>query len=301
MNRPPTSLNQLHQVIADWYVTFGRDLPWRKSNDPYKILVSEIMLQQTQVARVIPKYEAFLNAFPTLPLLAEASVSDVIKIWSGMGYNNRAVRLHKLARFVVNELNNQLPCTAEELIKLPGVGPYTAAAIACFAFGSSDPVLDTNIYRVLSRIFHGTTPPSKKVINILAAEVIPARSTVSASHWSQALMDIGSSFCSIRRPACRECPAKSYCSAAPDLENPKDLSLAAKSSPSIPKQSKFIGSARYYRGKIIDILIGAGDQGSRVENLYVLLGYPAINIPQLLNGLESDGLIKQVNGFVYLP
>jgi len=289
----------IQEAIEAWYKSNGRDLPWRRTKDPYKILVSEIMLQQTQVSRVVPKYMQFVKEFPSFPLLAEAPVAEVIRIWSGMGYNNRAVRLHKLAGIVAYELKGVLPSTVEELKKLPGIGEYTAAAVACFAFGSTHPILDTNIYRVLSRIFHGTNPPSKQVLHVLAGELAPK--AASASSWSQALMDIGATICNIRRPQCISCPAMKYCHAAPKLQDGSSQMLAVDSAPPIPKQSKFHGSPRYFRGRIIDILINAGENGVSEEELIRSLENNDFDINGLITGLESDGLVKRVPGRITLP
>lgn len=301
MSAKPNSAITIQSAIEAWYISNGRDLPWRQTTDPYKILVSEIMLQQTQVSRVVPKYKEFIAAFPSFPLLAESALADVIRIWSGMGYNNRAVRLHKLAGIVVRELNGELPRTVDELKKLPGIGSYTAAAVACFAFGASDPILDTNIYRVLSRVFHGINPPSKQVLHVLAAELTPKQSGRSASFWSQALMDIGATICNIRHPNCASCPANNYCRAAPQLQNSSNRALVANSAPPIPKQAKFAGSTRYFRGRIIDALINAGENGVSPEELASLLEKTELDVNYLVSALESDGLVKCSSGRITLP
>ncbi|MDP3941464.1 MAG: hypothetical protein Q8Q49_04115, partial [bacterium] len=186
--------------ILSWYATNRRDLPWRRTRDPYKILVSEVMLQQTQVSRVIPKYEAWLEAFPTLETLAGASRRDILAMWSGLGYNRRALNLQKAAE-TINELrikNNELrkkedkfsywPKTVEELKKLPGVGAYTARAVACFAFDQQIAVVDTNVRKViLLEVAKGTEEPKgTKEVQKMADELLPKG---KASDWNQALMD----------------------------------------------------------------------------------------------------------------
>ena len=207
--------SRLHRAVAEWYRRNARDLPWRGASDPYAILVSEVMLQQTQVDRVIPKYAAFLEAFPTLQALAEAAPADVIRVWAGMGYNARAVRLHRLAAEIMQRHGGRLPESAPELLRLPGIGPYTAAAVACFAFGAAEPVLDTNIYRVLSRVVYGIEAPARAEIDQLAPAMLPRNGEISASDWHQGLMDIGAGICTSSRPRCMLCPLREDCAAAP--------------------------------------------------------------------------------------
>ena len=148
-------LEHVHSYLLQWYAAEHRDLPWRSTHDSYAILVSEMMLQQTQVQRVLPKYEQFLTAFPSLADLAAASTADVISVWIPLGYNMRAVRLQSIARQVMNEFDGKLPDTIEELLRLKGIGRYTAGAIACFAFLQQVAMVDTNIHRVLHRVFLG--------------------------------------------------------------------------------------------------------------------------------------------------
>ncbi len=300
----------LHGTVAAWYERNARVLPWRGIDDPYAILVSEIMLQQTQVERVIPKYHAFLEAFPTLRALADAQSADVIRIWAGMGYNGRAVRLHKLAREVVDRHNGELPRTADELRKLPGIGPYTAAAVASFAFGEPVAVLDTNIYRVLSRTVHGVDAPSREAIHPLAESLLPKPdSPITPADWHQALMDIGATLCTARQPRCMLCPLRPHCTAAPRLQSGGDPALAEASVPYSPRQSKFQGSARYFRGRIVDYLREQPDTGVEERTLDGVLsdaeatsGAPCpVSLSDLLAALERDGLVRREGGRVRLP
>ena len=271
MSSPPPSVLQasvqrLHADLAAWYAAHGRDLPWRHTRDHYAILVAEVMLQQTQVDRVAPKYLAFMEAFPTLGSLAAASPGDVIRAWASLGYNVRAVRLHSLARLVVREHAGRLPRTEEGLRRLPGVGPYTAAAVACFAFRVATAVLDTNIYRVVSRVAFGVRPPSRGEIEAVARKLVPAGDPAA---WHQALMDVGATICSVRAPRCPECPLRSTCRAAPQLQDGRHgdgrhRRLAQASVPYSAKQPPFAGSTRFYRGRIIDALRGL-PLGSRMD------------------------------------
>ncbi len=214
----------LQKKILSWYALHKRDLPWRRTEDPYKILVSEIMLQQTQVDRVVPKYHAFLKKFPTCIALARGKRSDVLALWSGLGYNNRAVRLHELAQIVVSKHEGEIPKDYESLISLPGVGPYTAHAILSFAFNLPYACVDTNIRRIL---IHELTLPhtlSDVKLRELAQELIPKN---KSREWHNALMDYGSA-----------------------VLTSKKTGIKAKT-----QQSKFFGSRRWYRGQIMKLLV----------------------------------------------
>ena len=299
-----------HDAVAGWYARNARVLPWRGVDDPYAILVSEVMLQQTQVDRVIPKYRAFLDAFPTLQALADAQPAEVIRLWAGMGYNGRAVRLHRLAREVVDRLGGELPRTAADLRNLPGIGPYTAAAVASFVFGEPAAVLDTNIYRVLSRVVHGVDAPSRETIHPLAEQLLPQPDTpLTPADWHQALMDIGATICTARQPRCMLCPLRTLCAAAPHLQSGGDPILTEASVPYAPRQSRFQGSARYFRGRIVDHLRAQPDAGIEESTLEAVIsdaeaasGAPCpISLSDLLAALERDGLIRRGNGQVRLP
>lgn len=300
----------LHEAAARWYAANARVLPWRGVRDPYAVLVSEVMLQQTQAERVIPKYEAFLAAFPTLRDLAAAEPAAVIRLWAGMGYNRRAVHLHALARRVAEERGGRLPETAAELRRLPGVGPYTAAAVACFAFGERVAMLDTNVHRVLSRVVNGVSAPSRAAVALLGEALLPADdSPISPSDWHQALMDVGATVCDARRPDCPRCPFLACCAAAPFLRPPGDAALARASIPYAPPQSKFHGSARYFRGRVVDFLRaqpdGRADEReveAAVRAAEAASGAPSPrSVRELLDGLERDGLARREGTLVSLP
>src|SRR3989440_7180044 len=173
----PDQVVRVHSSLLQWYATEQRNLPWRSTHDPYAILVSEIMLQQTQVDRVLPKYQQFLAAFPTLLDLASASTAEVIAVWVPLGYNRRAVSLQSIARQVMAEYDGRIPESIDELLKLKGVGRYTAGAIACFAYRKQVATVDTNIRRVLQRIFLGLEHSEPKLNDVqalaLAEQVLP--------------------------------------------------------------------------------------------------------------------------------
>lgn len=198
--------------LLAWFRQNSRDLPWRRTRDPYKILVSEVMLQQTQVERVREYYGRFLREYPTVRDLAAARPARVREAWDGLGYYARARNLHAAARTIVNEHGGRFPRQVEALQALPGVGRYTAGAVASFAFGEPAPALDTNVRRVLSRIFV-RRPPSRPAATerrlwALAAAVIP-----DGEAWTmnQALMDFGATVCTARSPKCPGCPLRSLC------------------------------------------------------------------------------------------
>ncbi|HLE77592.1 MAG TPA: A/G-specific adenine glycosylase [bacterium] len=198
--------------LLRWYARHRRDLPWRRSHDPYRILVSEIMLQQTQVARVIPKYRAFLRRYPSLQALARAPVREVREAWYPLGYNIRPVRLQAIARAAVRRHRGRLPRTAAELLRFAGIGRYTAAAVMTFAYGTPAPILDTNVRRVLRRVFHRDNGVPDRVLWSLAASLLPAR---RGYDFNQALMDFGATVCTARAPACRTCPLRTACTTYP--------------------------------------------------------------------------------------
>src|SRR2546421_8558002 len=182
----PELVVRVHSSLLRWYAAEQRNLPWRSTQDAYAILVSEIMLQQTQVDRVLPKYQQFLAAFPTLADLAAAPTADVISVWVPLGYNMRAVRLQSIARQVIAEYGGRIPDTIDDLLKLKGIGRYTAGAIACFAYHKQVATVDTNIYRVLHRIFLGLEYPEPRANDAqmltLAEQVLPDG---EAYNWNQ--------------------------------------------------------------------------------------------------------------------
>src|ERR1041384_8589838 len=200
--------------LLKWYKKHGRDLPWRKTSDPYHILVSEVMLQQTQVDRVIPKYHEFLDRYPSFEELADAQVSDVKRTWYPLGYNIRPEGLDSIGCETVERYGGRLPSDAEELLSFKGIGRYTAGAIRSFAFNEDAPILDTNVIRVLYRVFLAKGDPKKHLVKLwrLAEELIPRG---KGYDFNQALMDFGALGCTARLPACRGCPMTPICKSFP--------------------------------------------------------------------------------------
>ena len=312
----PEQLERVHCFLFQWYAAERRDLPWRSTDDPYAILVSEMMLQQTQVDRVLPKYRQFLAAFPTLDVLAAAPTADVISIWVPLGYNMRAVRLQAIARQVIAEYGGRIPDTIEELLKLKGVGRYTAGAIACFAYRKQVATVDTNIYRVLHRIFLGLEHPepklSKEQMLALAEGVLPGG---KAYDWNQALMDLGATTCTSTNPQCVQCPLQEVCNAYREMRQHslfpsgmvlRQLRKVAEKKTAYQTQP-FTSTNRYFRGRIVDHLRSL-PAGQRMP--LATLG-PKIKpefsendlhwLQKLVDGLAKDGLIDCADDGVRLP
>jgi A/G-specific adenine glycosylase len=208
----PAERRWFRRTLLTWYRAHGRDLPWRRTRDPYRVLVSEIMLQQTQVDRVLPKYDEWLGRFPTFEALAEAPVGDAVKTWYPLGYNIRPRRLHAIARESVARYGGQLPDDETTLRSFKGIGAYTAGAVRSFAFGQRAAILDTNVARVLFRVFvargnHKAHATRRRLWDI-SRTVLPYRHVYD---FNQALMDFGATLCSARAPQCPTCPMATRC------------------------------------------------------------------------------------------
>ena len=212
MSKLPYRSSFLAAALLSWYPHHHRDLPWRHTRDPYAIWLSEVILQQTRVAQGLPYYETFLAAYPTVQALAAAPEAEVLRYWQGLGYYSRARNMHHTAQQVVSEHNGQFPSTYAGLLQLRGVGPYTAAAIASFAFDEAVAVLDGNVYRVLARVFglHSdiAAPSSRKEFQALADQHIPA---TEPADFNQAIMEFGAIQCTPAKPDCLFCPLQSQC------------------------------------------------------------------------------------------
>jgi A/G-specific adenine glycosylase len=201
-----------HKLLT-WYDRAARDLPWRRTRDPYRVAVSEFMLQQTQVSRVAAYYPRFLASFPTLERLAAARPKAVREAWDGLGYYRRAANLHALSRVVGTSYDGRLPDDPEELIKLPGVGRYTAGAIACFAYEKAVPAVDTNVARVVTRVFIGETRAPRTALRRIwevATSLVP-KNGKRAWKFNQAIMELGATICTARKPRCPDCPVRAHC------------------------------------------------------------------------------------------
>jgi A/G-specific adenine glycosylase len=282
----------IREGLLGWFKENARQLPWRRTRDPYAILVSEVMLQQTQVDRVLPYYTRFLERFPTVEDLAAAPTADVIRIWSGLGYNRRAVNLQRAARTIVDELGGSLPVDPADLKKLPGIGAYTAGAIAAFAHERDVAFLDTNMRRVISRVIFGNES-ARESDAIAAADALLPRG--HGWTWNQALIEFGALQCTARRPACIVCPLRDECAAYPMMQ----VALQLKSSrPTHPKSEPFESTTRFYRGRIVEALRALPEdepEGIPLDELGLRVreGFTSDNLPwlrELVDGLRRDGL-----------
>jgi A/G-specific adenine glycosylase len=208
----PNRSGEVQKRLLRWFGQKGRDLPWRKTRDPYAIWISEVMLQQTQVATVIPYYQRFLKSFPTVHHLAKSDLSRVLKIWEGLGYYSRARNLHRASKIILNHFKGKIPDHQTDLLNLPGIGKYTAGAILSIAYNKEAPILDGNVKRVLSRLFAVSGDPKKteELLWKISESLIPKG---QPNAFNQALMDLGSMICNPKNPLCHHCPLHRYCKA----------------------------------------------------------------------------------------
>jgi A/G-specific adenine glycosylase len=282
----PEDTEDVRAALVDWYEADHRSFPWRETTDPYEILVSEVMSQQTQLSRVEDAWHAFLDRWPTTADLAAADRGDVVGFWSAhsLGYNNRAKYLHEAARQVEEDYSGEFPDTPGELAELMGVGPYTANAVASFAFDNGDAVVDTNVKRVLYRAFG--VPDDDAAFEEAANDLMPdGESRV----WNNAVMELGGVACG-KAPDCdaAECPWREYCEA---------YASGDFSAPDVPQQSSFEGSRRQKRGRVVGALrehgeLALDELGPRVRVDYVPDGEHGREwLRGLLDDLEGDGLV----------
>ena len=275
----------MQQALLSWSARTRRDLPWRHTRDPWAILVSELMLQQTQVPRVVPKYHAFLELFPSASACASASVADVVRAWQGLGYNRRAVNLHRTAVAVVDRHDGELPDDLDTLMALPGIGPYTARAVLTFAFGRDVGIVESNTGRVLARV--AGRPLSTRDAQRLADEVVPEGEGWA---WNQAMIDLGATVCLRRAPKCGECPVAVHCRwhGGPDPAAPAH------------KQSTFAGSDRQGRGRLVDAMrLGPVP----FDFIADAAGWPddPARAHRAADTLIADGLAIELDGALRLP
>ncbi|PZR57526.1 MAG: A/G-specific adenine glycosylase [Candidatus Meridianibacter frigidus] len=289
----------LQTAILRWHARKGRaSLPWRATTDPYAVLVSEFMLQQTQVNRVIPIHGAFLRAFPNWRALAVATLAEVVRAWRGLGYNSRAVRLKRLAEAVVRDHGGELPRSEGALRALPGIGAYTAAAVRAFAFNEHCAAVDTNIRRVVHRIARGIEHPPKmniKELHARADALVPER---QAREWNAALMDLGALHCTALAPKCTPCPALRWCAAGPVDGDHLARARRRYATKKTPQESMpFAQTTRFARGRIVDRLRDV----PRGEMISFLILHRELKLPyhgeaaigDALGALERDGIVRR--------
>jgi A/G-specific adenine glycosylase len=261
-----TAVSDRNSALIVWYEGEARDLPWRVFGDPYLTLVSEIMLQQTQVERVIPKFELFIDTWATVEDLALAPTKRLLAIWSGLGYNSRALRLRDSARIIARD---GWPTSVPGLRQLPGVGPYTAGAIASIAFGVDVPAVDTNLKRVLSR-WHGET-----LSGAMLDQFATAALSSPAGVWNQAVMDLGATVCRPRNPSCSVCPVSPWCS-DPTVYGPP------------ARQARFSGSRRELRGALVRAAVSNGNLQATGRSL----NRTQAEVEETIADLRAEGLIE---------
>lgn len=285
------ALSEVDLVV--WFAERGRSLPWRDSRDPWEILVAETMLQQTRVSRVIDRWRRFLLRFPDVSTCAGAAVGEVIDEWVGLGYNRRAVNLHRTSLVIATEHGGRFPTALPVLLAMPGIGPYTARAIRVFAFELDDAVLDTNVARVLARTA-GASLPRTAAQHLADRLVPPGRGWA----WNQAMLDVGALHCSARRPVCAGCPFAARCRWQLDgcPEPDPATGSAAVSTP----QSRFAGSDREGRGRLVAAL-RPGPVGE--AQLAAVMGWPddAERARKVAATVVADGLAVQQAGVYRLP
>jgi A/G-specific adenine glycosylase len=272
-------------AILTWYRRSGRSLPFRGTKDPYAVLVSEAMAQQTQAARAGEAWERFMARFPTVHALAAATPADVLRAWQGLGYNRRALSLQRAARQVVERHNGRVPVDLAALLALPGVGPYTARAVAAIAFGQPTGAVDTNVRRVLGRIVSGAARIPASELQRVADAVVPIG---QAADWTHALMDLGATVCRPRRPACEACPAEAWCSFA---GGPRPTAAAASVARPRAAPIAFASTSRWLRGRIVDRLRSAPDGAwARIEG--PIGQHDEAAVSAALAALADEGLIE---------
>ncbi len=286
------------EAVLAWSAGRRDDLPWRRTREPWAVLVSELMLQQTQVARVVPRWHQFLENFPTVADCAAAPVGDVVSEWAGLGYNRRAVNLHRAAVLVVDRHRGVIPDGLDELLALPGLGPYTARAVMAFAFERDVAVVDTNVGRVLAR--QRGERLSVKVAQEFADDVLPIGSGWS---WNQGMLDLGALICSKRSPKCSECPTASTCRWF--LSGARDPDPAIGSAGVSKGQSRFDGSFRQGRARLLDVLrtgVEVPPEKFRSACGWVERDGGELDAQRAADSLVRDGLaIRTCDGSLALP
>jgi A/G-specific adenine glycosylase len=250
----PTAVAEMQSAVLAWYVANGRDLAFRRTSDPWAILVSEVMAQQTQAARAAEAWTRFISLFPTPAALAAASPATVIRAWRGLGYNRRALALRGAAIAIVDEHGGVVPDSFDALLRLPGVGPYTARAVLAIAFNRPVAALDVNIRRVLGRAFIGPSAEPTQ-FQRAADAIVPAD---RAAGWTHALMDIGAAFCRARDPRCAACPLRASCRYAAEAPG-AGLTRSNLRARAGGRPVTFTSTTRWLRGRILDRLRDAPD------------------------------------------
>ena len=285
-------MSELHERVLEWYAENARDLPWRRPEaTPWGVMVSELMLQQTPVARVLPVWDAWMEAWPTPADLAAVPSGEAVRAWGRLGYPRRALRLHAAATAIVEQYDGQVPAAYDDLLGLPGVGDYTASAIASFAYGASHPVLDTNVRRVFARAVSGVEFPAQAVTRAereVATALVPEE---HAATWAVAVMELGALVCTAKNPRCDACPVRRRCAwwqqGRPRYEGPPRRGQA------------WAGTDRMVRGRLMAVLRDAEGTVSK-PRLDEAWGEP-VQRERALASLVADGLVVETDGRFGLP
>jgi A/G-specific adenine glycosylase len=281
----------LHAPVLDWYAAHARDLPWRRpGTTPWEVLVSEVMLQQTPVARVLPAYLDWLQRWPTPGALAADSPGEAVRAWGRLGYPRRALRLHQSATAIVDEHAGEVPTSYDDLLALPGVGSYTAAAVASFAFGARHAVLDTNVRRVLARAVSGRALPAPTLTageRRLAEDLLPEAPEVAAV-WAVAVMELGALVCTARAPRCADCPVATTCA----------WRCAGKPEPDTRRAGqRYAGTDRQVRGRLLAVLREA--EGTVPSAALDAVWDDDVQRNRALAGLVEDGLVEPAGAHTF--
>ena len=275
-------MSELHEPVLRWYDANARDLPWRGDvADPWAVMVSEFMLQQTPVARVLPVFETWMATWPTPTALAEAPSGDAVRAWGRLGYPRRALRLHAASVAIRDRHGGRVPGDYAELIALPGVGDYTASAIASFAYGARHAVLDTNVRRVLARVVSGVELPPASVTRAerdLVESLLPEEAPAA---WAVATMELGALVCTASRPACDRCPVSSACAW-------RQAGFPSYDGPARRGQT-WAGTDRQVRGRLLAVLREA--EGSVPRSRLDAVWHDAVQRERALQSLLTDGLV----------
>lgn len=284
----------MQSEVIEWFEAHGRDLPWRRDGfTPWGALVSEFMLQQTPVARVIPRLDEWLERWPTPGALANSSPADAVRAWQNLGYPRRALWLHSCAVTIVAQYNGEVPSDVDALLRLPGVGPYTARAIAVFAFRAHEPVVDTNIRRVIARAIHGHAdqgPPATARDLADMAELLPSPDI--SPEFNAGMMELGAIVCTARNPSCDKCPLRHQCAW-------RGFGYPVSDAPRRRPQAKYEGSDRQARGAILKLLRESNSSVSREE---LMSTWPdALQRDRAVLSLLDDGLVVVVGDKLGLP
>ena len=289
--------DRITAALLQWGSSELRDLPWRRASDPWHVLVSEVMLQQTSVARVLPKFEAFVAEFPTPQSLANAPLGDALVLWQGLGYPRRCRNLRDAATVIFTQHDGNVPNDLEALLALPGIGPYTARAVLAFAYRHDVAVVDVNVSRVYSRLCG--EPMKAKQLQDLADSLVPLG---MSWEWNQVLMELGGRVCTARSPRCGQCPVRQWC-----VFRSRDLAIdpATLSAGASKPQPRFEGSDRQLRGAVLRIVLDSaqrlGPQDIADIHIHFSQEVERVRVEKIISDLVREGLLLHIDNKICAP